>query len=378
MNAALLFFLAAQSLRPFPSMSESMRPYASMSSAMGGDVGAAPLTITALPFARTVTCTGDITLTGTATGAGAVSWGASPDGASGACTGTTSWSCAVSVAPNAAGEGVETITVSQSGGGSAAVDVGFYVDGAHSCFLAQSVDGTYNSTLNNADAVATWVNLGTSALNVTQGTGSAQPSLRTGVVGGQPVVRCDGGDLVAAATTADWTFVANGTTTSTEILWSQGVAAGSFYSPIGTGRLAAAGRGFAVAMNDNTVNEGHRTYIWNVSNVVQTLTSSADVMPDGKFNLASMQIFIDAGGVDLIQYTNAVSTATSEQTFSAAAPTGPLTICSSNNSGLDVFPITGDVFRALIYNGTLLDATQRGINLAVDEWALGGTLPVTP
>jgi hypothetical protein len=273
---------------------------------------------------------------------------------------------------------VETITVSQAGGGSASVDVGFYVDGSHSCFLAQSVDGTYNSTLVNADAVATWVNLGSSALNVTQATGSAQPSLRTSVVGGQPVVRCDGGDLVAATTAADWTFVANGTTTSTEILWSQGVAAGSFYSPIGTARLASAGRGFAIAMNDSTVNEGHRTYTWNAGPAIVTTTSAADVMPDGKFNLASMQIFIDAGGVDLIQYTNAVSTATSEQTFTASGTTSALTICSSNSSGLDAFPITGDVFRALIYNGTLLDATQRGINLAVDEWALGGTLPVTP
>ena len=32
------------------------------------------LAIAATPFARTVTCTGAITITGTATGAGAVSW----------------------------------------------------------------------------------------------------------------------------------------------------------------------------------------------------------------------------------------------------------------------------------------------------------------
>jgi len=376
-NAALLFILAAQ-MRPFPSMSEAQRPYPSMSSEMVPNVGAAPMAIASTPFARTVTCTGAITLTGTATGAGAVSWVASPDGASGVCTGTTSWSCAVAVSPNAAGEGVETITVSQAGGGSSTVDVGFYVTGAHSCFLAQSFDGAYNAGKADLAAVGTWVNLGSSALNVTQATGSAQPSYRTAVVGGQPVVRCDGGDLVAASTAADWTFVANGTTTSTEILWSQGVAAGSFYSPIGTARLASAGRGFAIAMNDSTVNEGHRTYTWNATTSITLSTSAADVMPDGKFNLASMQIFIDAGGVDLTQYTNAVSTATSEQTFSAVSSSSPLTICSSNSSGLDAFPITGDVFRALIYNGTLLDTTQRGINLAVDEWALGAALPVTP
>lgn len=376
MNAALLFFIAAQSLRPFPSMSESMRPYASMSSGMGGDVGGPAVTIDAQPFTRTVTCS-DYTLTGTAPGAGAVTWAASPSGDSGACTGTTSWSCVVNVDPNAVGEGVEVITVTQ-GVFTDTETIGFYVDGEHSCFLAQSYDGAYNAGKADLAAVATWVNLGSSALDVTQGVGSAQPTYRTGIVGGQPVVRCDGGDKIAATTAADWTFVANGTTTSTEVLWIQTVAASTFYSPIGTARLAAAGRGFSIAMNDSTVNEGHRTYTWNGANTITFSSSVANVMPAGKFSIASMQIFIDAGGVDLIQYTNAVSTATSEQTFSVAAPSSALTICSGNNSGSDEFPITGDIFRAIIYSGTLLDATQRGINKAVDEWALGGSLPVTP
>jgi hypothetical protein len=39
--------------------------------------------------------------------------------------------------------------------------------------------------------------------------------------------------------------------------------------------------------------------------------------------------------------------------------------------------LTGDVTKVLIYASSLT-STQRGINLAVDEWALGGTLPVTP
>jgi len=63
----------------------------------------ASLTINAMPYTRTVTC-GSYTLTGSASGAGAVSWSASPSGASGSCTGTTSWSCVVSVAPDATGE----------------------------------------------------------------------------------------------------------------------------------------------------------------------------------------------------------------------------------------------------------------------------------
>ena len=104
---------------------------------MGSDDGiwrpattAPTITIDALPYARTVTCS-SYTLTGTAPGAGAVTWSASPSGASGACTGTTSWSCVVDVDPDATGEGVETITVAQSGATSATATIGFYVDGEH-------------------------------------------------------------------------------------------------------------------------------------------------------------------------------------------------------------------------------------------------------
>lgn len=334
------------------------------------------VTIAAMPYARTVTC-GSYTLTGSASGAGAVSWSASPSGASGSCTGTTSWSCVVAVAPDATGEGVETITVSQSGGGSDTETIGFYVNGAHSCFLSQSVDGSYNSTLADLDAVATWENLGSSALDVTQGTGTAQPTFRTSIVGGQPVVSCDGGDLMSNATASNWTFVANGTSTTTEAVWQQTTAASSVYAVVGTATLLSSGRGFAIAMNDSTVNEGVRTYTWDASNILRFISSAADVMPDGAFSSTALSVAVDAGGPDVIQYTNGTSTATSEQTFSSSTPSTGLTICASNSGGSN-FPITGFVFRVLIYNGTTLSSTQRDINKAVDEWALGGTLPVTP
>mgnify|MGYP000160805457 CR=1 FL=1 len=73
----------------------------------------------------------------------------------------------------------------------------------------------------NADAVATWTNLGSSAKNVTQGTGSAQPSYRTAVVGGQPVVRCDGGDRVVGALASDWDFMVDSTDKTVEDVWSK-------------------------------------------------------------------------------------------------------------------------------------------------------------
>jgi len=328
------------------------------------------LSIAATPFTRTVTCTGAITLTGTG-GGGAVSWAASPDGASGACTGTGSWSCAVAVSPNAAGEGVETITVSQSGGGSSTVDVGFYVAGAHSCFLAQSINGTYNSGLVDADAVATWVNLGSSALNVTQATGSAQPSYRTAVVGGQPVVRCDGGDRLAATTAADWTYLSNGTDSTVDaVAFTAATAAAQVIAGTSRGTLVTqVGFRFGFSTTFRT-----QYILSDGASFVLSLLSANNAVSTSKFDLHTLTTAA-ADTPDFSGYVNGVSVISgTPATYSAAAPFTALQVCSADNGTLG---LTGDLFRIMSYS-SLLSATSQGINLSVDEWALGGTLPVTP
>lgn len=342
-----------------------------------------PMRIDAQPFTRTVTCTGSRTITGTATGAGAVTWSASPDGASGACTGTTSWSCPVAVSPNAAGEGVETITVSQSGGGSATVDIGFYVSGAHSCFLAQSYDGAYNSGKADLAAVGTWVNLGSSALNVTQATGSAQPTYRTSIVGGQPVVRCDGGDRLGAATAADWTFLNNSADWSADIVFATTSANPDVAQvTISTQNALAASAqvGLTIWHEDRSsisANDRARTAASNGTALMWSIDPANGGLPAAKFNQHGVVHQDDAGaGADVFQYANAVAngTGTVVIAYSAAAPIGALSLCATV---LGTSPLTGDVFRSLIYTSAL-SATQIAINKQTDEWALGGTLPVTP
>jgi lysophospholipase L1-like esterase len=376
-NAALLFFIAAQSMRPFPSMSESMRPYASMSANAGGDVGGPAVRIDAMPFARTVTCS-DYTLTGTAPGAGAVSWAASPSGASGACTGTTSWSCVVDVAPDTAGEGVETITVSQSGATGGTVTIGFYVEGEHSCFLAQSYDGAYNAGKADLAAVATWVNLGSSALNVTQATGSAQPTYRTGIVGGQPVVRCDGGDRVAAATAADWNLLHNGSDVTTESLFygSHPDPNARLFLMATTTAVAGAPVGYILQIDDRVAgpfDDRVFAFMGNGGAFAVSLTSATDNnAPAQMFNLAQMTLN-DTAGVDAFLYANGSQIASaSGASYSVADATGPLTLCAGTGGAS---PFTGDMFRNMIYP-VELTTTQLDINRAVDQWALGGTLPV--
>ena len=319
--------------------------------------GAITLTIDAMPYERTVTCD-TYTVTGTFTGSAPTTWSASPSGDTGSCTDTGggTFSCVVDVDPDASGEGIETITI-----GSETVDIGFYVAGSHSCFLAQSVDGSYNSTLADNDPVATWENLGTSALDVTQGTAANQPTLKTSIVGGQPVVRCDGGDRVVAATASDWDFMSDLSTFSVEsvsnkptdtntydfIVASGTGATGSFLGQdyrTATARQAFGHNGSRAEINSNQLG----------------------------FFIGLSAVFEDTGGTDGTLTQNGSTSATFFGATSQPAPHA-LVICGSAST----FPFTGDVFRALVYQSAL-DATQRAINQSVDEWALGGTLPVTP
>ena len=376
MNAALLLFIAAQ-MRPFPSMSEAVRPYPSMSSGVSPNVGASPMVIDIQPFARTVTCTGARTLTGTATGAGAVSWSASPDGASGACTGTTSWSCPVAVSPNAVGEGVETITVTQAGvgGGSASVDIGFYVAGAHSCNTSQNPNGTFSSGMIDFDAVASWTNTGTSGLAFTQGTGSLQPVWRKNVISGQPVVRFDSGDMLFSGLVADWPFLNNGTDFTVEAVWVAGIDDPNAVAALfGTRAAAGVGVGFALGVDDRaSAPKDDATYhvMGNGTAVNFAYVGANNSIAQRNWHLQSTILDDDAGaGADAFHYVDGVLSSSSiiSDAYNVGNPAQQFRIGMST-----VF--APDVFRLIIYPFALT-ATQQGINKAVDEWALGGPFPV--
>ena len=337
---------------------------------LGGEAGflrpsaVARVTIAAPAYTRTVTAS-SYTLTGTSTGSGAVTWSASPSGSSGACTGTDSWSCVVTVTPDAVGEGVEVITVTR-GAATDTETLGFYVAGAHSTFLSQNVNGSYNVGLTDLDAVSTWENVGSSALDVTQGVGAAKPTFRTGIVGGQPVVRCDGGDFITAATASDWTFLYQGADFTVEHV-GKTTSGNSAYV---TAAAANGGHGFA----DLDVVGSIYLQMFNATPTQNF--SLLKVYSVGVFHRVALILDDDGGaGDDGFNYVDslAVASAARASTYSVTT-SAALNICAYAAAGL---PLTGDIFRITIYQSALT-ATQRDINKAVDEWALGGTLPVTP
>lgn len=343
---------------------------------LGGEAGfltptaSGTVTIDAMPYARTVTC-GSYTLTGTAPGAGAVTWSASPSGDSGSCTGTSSWSCVVSIAPDATGEGVETITVSQSGAASGTVTIGFPVTaGLSSCFDVHNVDGSFNSTLANLDSVATWSDRGPAARNVTQGTGSAQPTFRTGIVAGNPVVRCDGGDSMVASAVADWIYLHSGSGATIDAVVN--MFGSGLNTIVGTSSGGGTSRGILWRTNTTAaagffMNDGTTTRL--------NLVSTNNVFTVNTVN-GHMATFASADTPDATAYINGTSVATGDAAaVSSLAPAAPLTICARGTGGASF--MNGDIVAIRTYTASLT-STQRGINRAVDEWRLGGSFPVTP
>jgi len=332
------------------------------------------VTIGAMPFARTVTATGLIVVSGTATNTPtSITWSASPSGASGSFTPAANWSGTVSISPTNAGEGVETITVTATNDGGSDTDtvtVGFYVTGAHSIFHAQNIDGQYNATLVNNDSIDRWQNLGSSAYDVIQPTLAARPTYKTNTVGGQPVAGFDGADNLydEILTAANWNFINNSVTCTTESVYRTLTDTNSFQTCWHT-FLQASGGAYHGTDWRTTNNRQWILSAFNISGTPSSGTAQA-----GKFQLnqaakntanANDQVAYLDGSLHLTSATTTNFNSSAFFRLGGGASISPLA------------PLTGEIWRVMIYS-TELSLVELQINEAVDEWALGATFPVTP
>jgi hypothetical protein len=234
--------------------------------------------------------------------------------------------------------------------------------------LAQSVDGSYNSTLANNDPIATWENLGSSGLDVTQGTAGSRPTYLINIVASQPVVSFDGGDTINASTTADWDFFsATGYSTHTVFLQDSDTnniaAAWSTFAAVTSAHCSIDCSGASENANQRMTRTG------------STLVASLSPNTFGKFHMFQAERN-DTAGVDATLYLQGSTTAAATVSGLSGATVGkPLNI--GNAGGATVTQLTGDIWVILIYQ-SVLSETQRQLNKDVDEWALNGTFPKTP
>ena len=379
MNVAILLLIAATSMRPGGDMRDV---------AMGDPVaasGTAPtVTIGAMPFTRTVTCTGSYTLTGTSTGATSVAWAAEPSGESGACTGTDSWSCVVAVSPDATGEGVEVIAVAalgDSGTGNDTETIGFLPTGSHSCFWSQDIDGTYNSSLTDFDPVETWDNRGSSGLDVTHSTVGQQAEYRVNQIAGQPVLRSGGSARLFAASASDWAFLNNSADWSMVVVYNPTDFTTAVQTIVGTQTAAggATSRGHTLFHDNRTgsaISDRIRSYASNGAAQLWNMISADNAAVSGIYHSAVVIHDDDATSpisATLLGDEASLATAAVTNAYSASAPAGVFSIFTEPDGGQK---LTGDIMLVLIYQSALT-ATQQGIINDVLEWAMNGSPPWT-
>lgn len=321
---------------------------------------------------KPVTYSGSYTLTGSATNVTGVTWRIG-SGSETNCTGTTSWSCAITHTATSSSDAYVTVTITATGTTNKAVAahrIGFYPPSPHSAWDAASVDGSNNATMADGDAVTTWTNLGTSGKNLTQSTGAAKPTFRPQRAE-SPFLRFDGGDHLDAATAADWTFLHNGSDVTISVMYAADSYGSTQYllntNDAATGACTTTGKGACVRVSATT------TLVCSVTNGSAQILGCGGVgavLVSGRFHLASIVLDDDAGaGADLLASTDGTLRTSNTRSGSYATDGGSaLRVGRSLGSTTDY--LTGDIVAIRIY-ASALTSTQQQIISAIDSWRAG-------
>jgi hypothetical protein len=359
----------------------------------GGDVDENTPVITEVDgfYSKPVTCTGSQLVKLTVTGEpDTVVWETDPAETDGSCTESGGvWNCTVTATPTASGDGVQTATFTATndfGFDIVTLDIGFYVTGSHSCFLSQNINGNNNVGLSDSDPVSEWVNLGSSGIDILQGTSANQPSFATNVVNGSPAVEFDGNDLILDTTPSNWSFLTDGTGFVVSLTYLQNI--GDNLAIVSTTKTIcwsgdSTNYGYCFG-NDNRssvsrINRCQYNFVgyYFIPGYFYLYMDSDESCEDNVFINNTMRYT----GSDTVEgrvyvYTNgSLRGNQGYHGLDAIGSTGALSV-GGPASASGAF-LVGYVFSHLFYSVDLTD-TQRGINDQVDEWVLGGELPVTP
>jgi hypothetical protein len=321
-----------------------------------------------------VTYDGTYTLTGTATNVTGITWRIG-SGSTTPCTGTTSWSCAVTHSPTSGSDAAVTVTITATGTSNLALarqDVGFYDPSVYFFVVdATNVDGTFNSSFADGDSVTTWVDLGTGDNDVTQGSAGSKPTFRSRRAE-SPYLSFDGGDFLDAATAADWTFLHDGSDVTVEVIYAADSYATTQYllntNDAAAGACTTTGKGYCLRVLATTTAS---CSITSGSGAVVGCGTMGAVLTSGRHHLLFTTIDDDGGGGnDLLAYSDNTLRTSNTRSGSYATDGGsPLRI--GRSLGSTTQGLVGGIVAVRIRQ-TAASATSRAINSAVDSWRVGG------
>lgn len=237
------------------------------------------------------------------------------------------------------------------------------VEGYSLWFDARDVDGDGDfDDQSDATAVATWVPKGIAGENVTQGTGSAKPTLDDDCVSadGPWCVYFDGGDHLAGTTAANWDFfnpsgdqsvfmLAKGTgTPQTGTIWGAGLDASGAQKGI---TISFRSTGPTFGMYGSTA----------ASNGYINLNSYTNTMDQADMNYAS---YIIDRNVTATKYVNGVSETTDSSIIAGDGVAGPMEIGRQYLAG--VVKTTVSVAQLLMYPSALSTEDRESVEAWLD------------
>lgn len=212
-------------------------------------------------------------------------------------------------------------------------------------------------SLNDGDAIATWSDSSGNGHDGTQGTGSRQPTFKTGIINGKPVVRCDGGDSLVIANTASHDLA----TYSIFVVAARASGTGLIMGKSTTSFTDGRRRKFNLSFSSNTnLRYGAGA---DGTQIDETIASSLS------FNIVGV---ITRGNSDHDMIDNGVATtsatALNDSDFNSAA----LCVCSGFGQAAENF--TGDIAEIIMINRPVNSEESLGIqNYLAAKYNLGNT-----
>lgn len=205
--------------------------------------------------------------------------------------------------------------------------------------------------------------------HITQATGSAQPTLQTNEVNGHNVIRHASGDILQAATAADWKFMHDGTEFAAYVVWKTTSTSPNALSVLlDTGSLSNSYVGFGLWNDDRSGSSRSDQMLLRILNGSGSPEVEAQTVDEavaaGQWHVAAARLTASQGELRSDGHWGGGDDDTPAGSASASNPRAALVVGGSEANS---FNLIGDWARVIIVSGTVSDANHRAIQDYLSE-----------